>query len=107
MYVICGGMPRSCSTWQYNVAAHLVERSRAGRRIGFLPRGADFVAHELSEPDSTSWRVFKTHGADPTFSDALANGRALGLYSYRDLRDVAFSLAHQLGQTFEEEVERN
>src|SRR5262249_19694874 len=34
--VICAGMYRACSTWQYEVAAHLVEHHRRGNRLGYL-----------------------------------------------------------------------
>ncbi len=37
--VICAGMYRACSTWQYEVAAHLVEEHAAGRRLGYLASG--------------------------------------------------------------------
>ena len=34
--VICGGMYRACSTWQYEVVGHLVERHLRGQRLGYL-----------------------------------------------------------------------
>ncbi len=34
--VICAGMYRACSTWQYEVVAHLLEHHRSGRRLGYL-----------------------------------------------------------------------
>ena len=37
--VLCAGMYRACSTWQYEVAAHLVEEHRSGRRLGYLASG--------------------------------------------------------------------
>ena len=37
--VICAGMYRACSTWQYEVAAHLVEEHCGGRRLGYLVSG--------------------------------------------------------------------
>jgi hypothetical protein len=102
MYVLCVGMYRSGSTWQYDVACHLVEKHRAGRRLGFLT-GEQFAAR-TGEPDG--WQVVKSHNQHPAFAAALSEGRALALYSYRDLRDVAYSLAHKWGSSFAEVVER-
>ena len=35
-YVFCAGMYRACSTWQYDVVCHLVEKRSNGIRLGFL-----------------------------------------------------------------------
>ena len=37
MWVICGGLFRSGSTWQYEVANHLVETCRQGFGVGYVP----------------------------------------------------------------------
>lgn len=93
MLVICAGMCRSGSTWQYQVAGHLLERSGPGERLGFLtPPEFD---RALAAPSTHPWRIVKTHDGHPTFATALASGTARCLYSYRDLRDVAHSLAHK------------
>jgi hypothetical protein len=102
-YVFCAGMYRSGSTWQYAVVCHLLERYRGGRRLGFVS-GDDFAGRDAGRPPG-GWRVLKVHDADPSFAAALAGRRALAVYSYRDLRDVAFSLAHKYRVTFEEVVE--
>lgn len=100
MYVLCVGMYRACSTWQYEVASHLLERHRSARRLGYVP-GADFVSMERTGGPGPGWAVLKSHDEDPRFLPALEQGRALVLYAYRDLRDVAFSLAHKRGTTLE------
>jgi hypothetical protein len=100
MDVLCVGMYRAGSTWQYDVAAHLVERHRGGRRLGFL------VGEVYTPPAARPWRVLKSHDAHPAFSAALKAGRAAALYCYRDLRDVAFSLVHKFGGTFEDIIGR-
>jgi hypothetical protein len=99
MDVFCVGMYRSGSTWQYEVACHLVEQYHAGRRLGFVP-GEQYAA------GGSGWRVLKAHDAHPRFTAALASGRARALYSYRDLRDVAYSLMHKFAASFEEIVHR-
>src|SRR5436190_20783988 len=98
MDVLCVGMYRACSTWQYNVACHLIEHYRQGRRLGFIHTGHYRAA-------DGAWRVLKAHDGHSTYADALAQGEALAIYSYRDLREVAFSLAHKLQCSFEQVVE--
>lgn len=102
-YVFCVGMARACSTWQYGIAGELAERYRSGQRLGVLV-GEEFVTHDAANgPQSLG--VLKTHAPDDFLADALASGRAIGLYSYRDLRDVAFSLMHKFTESFESIVD--
>jgi hypothetical protein len=111
--VICGGMYRACSTWQYAVVAHLVEHYLGGERLGYLsgeryraleqsPAGTGMNATAAQPP----WRAFKSHEGDRSFARAMADGRALAVYAYRDVRDVVFSLMHKRGMTFEQLLRR-
>ncbi len=107
--VICGGMYRACSTWQYEVAAHLVEEHCGGKRLGYLLSGeyTALVGREAETMPGAArnrrgWRVIKAHEGEPTMARELTAGRASGLYAYRDVRDVVFSLMHKRGKTFEE-----
>ncbi len=102
MYVFCVGMYRSGSTWQYDVVSRLLESHRGGRRLGFVT-GEEF-AHLPGVADS--WQILKAHDQHPAFAVALADGRALAVYSFRDVRDVAYSLLHKLRGSFEDIVER-
>jgi hypothetical protein len=107
--VICCGMYRACSTWQYEVVAHLVEQYKGGQRLGYLSgeryrtltRPAAATVRNATSVDA-SWRVVKSHDRDRSFSRALADGQALAVYAYRDVRDVVFSLMHKRGMTFEQ-----
>jgi hypothetical protein len=94
MDVLCVGMYRACSTWQYDVAAELVERHLGGRRLGYLtgPEYADLVRRE---PRGDGWRVIKSHEEHPEFTRALRRGEAVALYARRDVRDVVFSMLHK------------
>jgi hypothetical protein len=102
-------MYRSGSTWQYNIASHLVEQHRGGSRLGFLS-AAEFIAkvpsEVPSEPDSP-WQVMKTHDRHDCFARLAATGQALVICSYRDLRDVTYSLIPKLRLTFEEVLFRD
>ena len=106
--VICGGMYRACSTWQYEVVSHLITDYQGGHRLGYLT-GQQYAAlihsdassrHEAPLP-TTQWRVVKVHEGDPSFARALADNRAVAVYAHRDVREVVFSLMHKRGMTFE------
>jgi hypothetical protein len=104
MDIFCAGMYRSCSTWQYNICAELVERKAGGERLGFIV-GPEYVPS--SEPDQSTWRVLKTHDGHDVFAAALREGRARAVYARRDLRDVVFSLMHKYSISFDEVVAPN
>jgi hypothetical protein len=106
MYVFCVGMNRAASTWQYNVVSELLERHRGGRRLGFFPTGDAFAAHDRAHPAGGAWQSLKAHDGHPAYAAALAEGRALAVYSCRDLRDVAYSLMHKCSADFDEVVLR-
>jgi hypothetical protein len=124
MYVFCVGMYRAGSTWQYEVVSHLIEQHRKGTRLGFLrgPRLRGTTAGNgcysllfgfvrslgLGQKSIAKdpWYSLKAHEGHQHFATALTNGRARAVYSYRDLRDVAFSLAHIHRTTFEDIVHR-
>ncbi len=93
MWVICAGLPRSASTWQYMIASDIVERYLGGKRCG----PADFhllkEAHDMASDGRP--RTFKTHLSNERFETLINSGITLNLYSFRDLRDVAVSLTHQ------------
>ncbi|WP_422930793.1 sulfotransferase domain-containing protein [Singulisphaera sp. PoT] len=103
MYVLCAGMYRACSTWQYEVIAHLLERHRQGQRLGYLT-GEEFVAQDQRTSSQPRWSVLKSHEGHDGFAKAVKSGRAIAIYAHRDVRDVVFSLMHKRGVTFEQLV---
>ncbi len=105
MYVFCVGMYRACSTWQYEVVAHLLEKHRGGRRLGYLT-GDQFAELDDREGDDGSWKVLKSHEEHGRFAEALAGGRALAIHAHRDVRDVVFSLMHKRNLDFRAIVEQ-
>jgi len=106
--VICGGMYRACSTWQYEVVAHLIEQYHGGQCLGYLTGGqyAELTrstarAERNSNAAVRGWRVVKSHEGHRSFSRAIEEGRAVAIYAYRDVREVVFSLMHKRGMAFE------
>lgn len=105
--IICAGMYRACSTWQYEVVAHLIGLHRGGTRLGYLTGeqyGELVRAGGLDGIGAAGprWRVLKSHEGDRSFRRMLADGRALAVYAHRDVRDVVYSLMHKRGVTFEQ-----
>ncbi len=101
MIVLCVGMYRACSTWQYGVASQILERSGGVDRLGFI-WGGDFDRKVDPGGLRDSRAVLKSHDAHRRFAEELEAGRAVALYSHRDLRDVVFSWIHKTGSSFEE-----
>jgi len=100
MYVLCVGMYRACSTWQYEVIAHLLERHRGAERLGYLT-GEQFEEFDNLGTSDDTWRVLKSHEEHSRFTRVLAEGRAIAVYAHRDVRDVVFSLMHKRKVDFE------
>ena len=96
MLVLCVGMYRACSTWQYGVVGALLETHRSGQRLGFV-EGIRFNEKIAENPRTSDWAVLKAHDYHDHFADLLADGEAVGFYSYRDLRDAVSSYIHKTG----------
>jgi Sulfotransferase domain len=102
-------MYRACSTWQYEVVAHLIEHFLDGHRLGYLT-GEQYAALLHSDASGTAnpteqtsrWRVVKSHDEDRAFARELAEDHAVAVYAFRDVREVVFSLMHKRGMTFEQ-----
>jgi hypothetical protein len=104
-FVFCVGMFRSCSTWQYDVASHVVETHLGGARLGFVDWWRFMELTDQGFP-AASVVVMKAHEPHPVYDEVLGAGRVTPLYSYRDLRDVAFSYMHKARLSFDELVEQ-
>jgi Sulfotransferase domain len=102
-------MYRACSTWQYEVVAHLVEERWHGERLGYL--SAETYAKtddsfsgilERGRRGRDTWRALKSHEGGRSFARALRSGRALAVYAFRDLREVVHSLMRKRAVSFQE-----
>lgn len=106
MWVFCGGMKRSGSTLQFQIAAHLVEWAEVGRRVEFVPPAQFPVVRDKYEGEYGKL-VFKSHFCTPEIKAEFAAGRAMGFYVYRDLRDVIVSLMHKNSCSLQSLLVRN
>jgi hypothetical protein len=87
-------MKRSGSTLQYQIVAHLVEAHGLGRRVEFAPP-AELPALVAKYRATAEMTVTKTHACIPEVVREFEAGNAIGFCCYRDLRDVAVSLAYK------------
>lgn len=94
MFVVCCGMYRAASTWQYQIAAELAEQYLDGRRIGVV-NGENLNLVDYQN-DRDCVRVLKCHRYHPVFAQLANSQQAIQIYSYRDIRDVVLSLSWKL-----------
>ena len=91
-------MPRSGSTLQFQLTAHLVERAGLGERVEWVPP-EEFPRLRTEHAGRAGWKVFKTHACTPEIGAELDAGQARGVYVYRDVRDVVVSRMRKRNQT--------
>lgn len=100
MVVLCDGMPRSGSTWAFNVALKLLRSSDLNRRtFGFYNENP--AVHAAAVKPRFSNLVIKAHTVDPS-SRELCRTRALqAIYTWRNPYDVVASSLRMFGFSVE------
>jgi hypothetical protein len=98
-------MIRSGSTLQYQIASELVESRGLGERVAYAPE-AEFSRVLEKHAATPGFKVFKAHICTPEIRQLFAGQQALGIYSYRDIRDVTVSSIRKFEKTFDELVEQ-
>jgi hypothetical protein len=100
MLILCNGMPRSGSTWSFNVVTGLLRRFHPSQAVhagydedvGRFLRGLDRnVAHA----------VLKCHSLDELGYALVRIGAAKVVYTWRDIADVTVSYMRMFGNDFE------
>ena len=86
-WIFCGGMLRSGSTLQYNIAAEIVERSSIGRREVWVDDHGAYFANATTRGAT----VFKSHVLSRSLDHLLRTSQSLALISFRDVRDATAS----------------
>lgn len=100
MLVLCSGMKRSGSTWQFNAVCRILEKKRNVVVEGFLPEDELFVRREeliVWAKDSDVYHVVKTHAVLDLSAYSLSGAEVLTTYTFRDIRDAAVSIKRQFG----------
>jgi hypothetical protein len=89
MLVLCNGMPRSASTWSFNVAVELLRRATDQPvHGGYDENVARFLK---SAPRTVAHLVLKSHLTDPVAQTLARVGAASVIYTWRDVADAVVS----------------
>jgi hypothetical protein len=101
MLVLCNGIPRSASTWSYNVAMAVLRNSAQEVYGGYDENLQRFLA---GVPPSCAHAVLKCHSLS-TVGLGLAQVRAAKvIYTLRDLTDATASFMTMFGVDFEHAI---
>ncbi len=104
MIVLCNGMPRSGSTWSFNVCLKLLRMADPRARIcaQFTHAPGDLI--DTLEPQCDHL-VLKSHGLDCLSMAMSCSGAAKVVYTHRDPYDAVASLMQMFQYTFEQAAE--
>src|SRR5260370_23730798 len=101
MLVFCNGMPRSGSTWSFNVTLGLLRRCLPGEEIqsGYSETPVEFLKAAVP---TASHVVLKCHFLTPLARALVRTRAAKVVYTSRDLPDAIASWRGIFGRRFEE-----
>jgi len=99
MWIFCGGMARSASTLQFQIASNLVELTKCGRVIGWTD---EFPLTKEKYQNLKGMKVVKSHACTKEMEHEFKLNNAKGIYIYRDIRDVAISLMQKNNSSFDD-----
>lgn len=98
MFVICNGMPRSASTWSFNVVKELL--SDFGRK-GFYGYDEDLYRFCSAAPAEARDLVVKCHSLDSMGLALVRNEAAKLVFTFRDPVDATASFMEMFEPNFE------
>jgi hypothetical protein len=101
MLVFCNGMPRSGSTWSYNVIIALLRHATPDQEVhgGYDEDVARFLA--TAGASSCSHVILKCHKLDSVGRTLARTGAARVIYTRRNLADAIVSLINMFGGDFD------
>jgi hypothetical protein len=104
MIVLCNGMPRSASTWSFNVCRRLFQQLRP--QDSLCARYHENIA-EVIDPLMGSYDhlVLKCHSLDERGRRLCLSGQAVAVYTHRDPYDAICSVMAMFGHSFEDALE--
>jgi Sulfotransferase domain len=101
MLVLCNGIPRSASTWSYNVAMALLRNSAQDVYGGYDENLQRFLA---GVPPSCVHAVLKCHSLSAVGLGLAQVQAAKVIYTWRDLTDATASFMTMFGVDFEHAI---
>jgi hypothetical protein len=98
--IVCNGMPRSASTWSFNVVLALLRNLQPDREVY-----ADYeerIGHFLERvPATAAHAVVKCHQLDPRGREMAHAGAARVIYTWRDPVDAVASCMRMFDHDFD------
>ena len=101
MLVLCDGMPRSASTWSFNVVKGLLRHSDPDSKVigGYDEDVAAFLTSTAATADHV---VLKCHTLDSHARELVRCGAAKAVYTHRDVREATVSCMAMFGYDFDQ-----
>jgi hypothetical protein len=90
MLLFCDGMPRSASTWAYNVAFALLRTGCPDADVHRSLENGSRPAPEVVESPS-NWEIMKCHRLNEYARDVFRSGNGRAIYTHRDFYDAIAS----------------
>ncbi|MBD3883246.1 sulfotransferase domain-containing protein [Phormidium tenue FACHB-886] len=100
MWVFCCGMYRSASTLQFQITARLVKENQLGQQVGWIDANR-FSEMRDAYANVEGLKVIKVHRCTPSIASEFMHNQAIGIYTFRDIRDVYVSSMSQRMKSFE------
>jgi hypothetical protein len=104
MFVFCNGMPRSASTWSFNVTKALLQGCFPGDQIEGGPSEAPVHFLRSANPRARHM-VIKCHSLTPLARTLVRTGAAKVVFTTRDLADAVASAMAAFGDGFDHVVD--
>lgn len=101
MWVFCCGMYRSASTLQFQIVSQLVKEADIGQQIGWID-AQRFLEVRSSYQSDKQLKVVKVHQFTDAIGKEFTQNNALGVYTFRDIRDVYVSMMQQQQKSFDD-----
>ncbi|NES18678.1 MAG: hypothetical protein F6K41_07040 [Symploca sp. SIO3E6] len=91
MIIFCSGMPRSASTWSFNVCRLILKATSKSYISGYVGEGQAVDDYLQTASSSNRYILLKTHVPGNLALQMIQSQTAKNIYTYRDPRDVLCS----------------
>ncbi|WP_210404414.1 sulfotransferase domain-containing protein [Chroococcidiopsis sp. TS-821] len=93
-------MYRSASTLQFQIVSQLVKETRIGQQVGWID-AQRFSEVRNSYQSCQQLKVVKVHQFTDAIGEEFNQNNAIGIYTFRDIRDVYVSMMQQQQKSFD------
>lgn len=99
MWVFCCGMYRSASTLQFQITTRVIKDAGRGQQVGWIDANR-FLEVRDSYANYTGLKVVKVHRFTEPIGWEFTQNKAMGIYTFRDMRDIYASMMQQQQKSF-------